>query len=144
MITPPNVLALDVGDRRIGVARASLIARLPETIETIDRQKTDPIDRIQALINEHQAGFLVVGLPRGMDGQETKQTAIVRDFAQQLQTITGLQVDLQDEAVTSIKAEDELRGRGVSYEKADIDALAAVYILEDWLASQPVSAGEVS
>jgi len=78
----------------------------------------------------------VVGLPRGMQGQHTAQTAEAEAFAKSLRAQSGLPVHMQDEAVTSKQAEDELKGRGKPYGKGDIDALAATYILQDWLASQ--------
>jgi len=128
------ILALDVGERRIGVAIASLEARLPSPLLTIDRQKVgDVFVRIKELIAEHKVRAVVVGLPRGMSGQETAQTTSARQFASDLEAACGIEVSLQDEAATSILAEDELKAHGKNYEKGDIDKLAASYILQDWL-----------
>lgn len=135
MALPNNILGLDVGDRRIGVALMSDEGRMPAVLETIDRQKIDPLERLNVLIQKHYVGSIVIGLPRDMAGRETNQTAIVRVFSGTVHQHTGLPVVLQDEAVTSIKAEEELRARNKPYSKADIDALSAVYILEDWATS---------
>lgn len=129
-----NILALDVGDRRIGVALASLEARMAAALLTIDRlNEADVFATILKLVNEHQAEAVVIGLPRGMDGQETAQTKTARDFAAELQRCFDVPVHLQDEAATSLLAEEALQAAGKPYQKGDIDKLAAAYILNDWL-----------
>ena len=128
------VLALDVGERRIGVAIASSLARLPAPLMTIDRNvSTDVYEGIKKLVEEQQAETIVVGLPRGLDGQETGQTLVARNFAHELSQVVKVPVVLQDEAGTSIEAERLLKERGKNYEKADIDAEAATLILRDYL-----------
>lgn len=127
-----NILALDVGSARVGVAIAHAIARLPSPLTTL--KNTDGIfEELRAIIAREHIGQVVVGLPRNLSGDDTAQTSIANAFAQRLGEITGLQIALQDEALTSVKAEDELHARGKTYTKEDIDALAAVYILEDYL-----------
>ena len=77
---------------------------------------------------------MVVGLPRNMHDQDTAQTAYVRRFAEGLRReIRTIAVEFQDEAETSRKAESELMARKKPYTKGDIDALAATYILQDYL-----------
>ncbi len=136
-----NILSLDVGNRRIGVALASLEARLPKPLLTIDRQEhEDVFVRIKELIAEHEAEAVVVGLPRGMEGQETEQTVIARKFARELEHACMVEVFLQDEAATSLDAKDELEASGKPWEKGDVDKLAATYILRDWLETAEVPA----
>lgn len=127
-----SILALDVGHKRIGVAIADAIARLPRPLMTIDVDD-NVLKKIADLAAEHNANELVVGLPRGLNGQSTEQTKYSEDFVRRLKLKTGLLVHMQDEAVTSAQAEEELRQRGKPYVKGDIDALAATYILEDFL-----------
>jgi putative Holliday junction resolvase len=88
-------------------------------------------------VTEQGAVGLVIGLPRGLDGQETAQTRAVREFAEQLKPAVQLPYYWQDEAVTSRQAEEELKSRGKPYQKGDIDALSATYILEDFLRDHP-------
>jgi putative Holliday junction resolvase len=128
----PTILALDVGGARIGVAKADAELKFPSPLTTV---ANDAVvwDVLQALAAKYNAQTIVVGLPRGLQGQETAQTSICREFAQNLSERLKIAVELQDEAATSVKAEAELRSRGKPYEKADIDALAATYILEDYL-----------
>lgn len=128
------VLALDVGTRRIGIALASLVARLPAPYGFIDRQVvTDVFGHIKNLIEKEQVSVVVVGLPRDMTGQETDQTRLCRDFAAELAQKITQPVVMQDEAVTSHEAEARLRARGKAYGKGDIDAEAAAMILDDYL-----------
>lgn len=127
-----TIVALDVGAQRIGVARANSIARIASPLTTL--QHTDHIfDDITELLRQEQADALVVGLPRGLDGQETDQTGYVRTFIADLQEHISIPVHLQDEALTSVKAEKELQARKKPFAKGDVDALAATYILSDYL-----------
>lgn len=136
------VLALDVGERRIGVASARTDVAIANPLTTLERSAAS-VAAIKKLVADHQASVLVVGLPRGLEGQETAQTKAARAFAAGLKAGLNVPIILQDEALTSRKAESELAARGKPYVKADIDALAATYILEDYLAEhQPHPAPE--
>lgn len=140
---PRNAIGLDVGERRIGVALASVDARLPSALKTIDRVQTpNAYEAIAKLVTDNNAATVVVGLPRGMDGQETAQTETARAFGRELQEHISIPIAMQDEAGTSLLAEEELRLRGKPYGKGDIDALAAVYILQDWLDNNVVEQAE--
>lgn len=127
-----SVVALDVGEKRIGVAIANVQALLPHPFTTL-RRGEQTIHDVIALLQEHRAVAVVLGLPRGMDGQETAQTRAVEAFGHDLEEHVSVPLYWQDEAVTSITAEAELKNRGKPYEKGDVDALAATYILEDFL-----------
>ena len=131
-----SVLALDVGSKRIGVAVASLQARLPHPLVTLEATDDGLLPALEALVKSEDVGRLVVGLPRGMAGQSTAQTESTLRFSKTLQEHFDLPIDMQDEALTSVRAEEELQERGKAYSPGDIDALAATYILEDWLAAR--------
>lgn len=134
----PNarLVALDVGTKRIGIATANVVARLASPLQTINVDK-EVFDHLAQIFAEQTACQLVVGLPRGLNGQDTEQTAYTRDFVTRLQRHTSLPVGWQDEAVTSRLSEDSLKAKGKPYSREQIDALAACYILEDWLAANP-------
>lgn len=130
-----RVIALDVGSKRIGVATANVVARLAgplETLEVSDNIVTD----IKALLAQQTACALVVGLPRGLEGQDTAQTAAVRQFVAQLEKAITIPVFWQDEALTSHLSKIELSAKKPNYSKGEVDALAATYILEDFLANR--------
>lgn len=124
-------LALDVGEKRIGVARGDTGVRLAFPVETVEVDGREYV-RIFQLYHEAHATAIIVGYPRNQSGEATSQTAYVEKFVHPL-TARGIEVIFQDESVTSIMAEDQLKSRGKSYSKADIDALAAALILQDYL-----------
>ena len=127
-----KILALDVGGVRIGVAMADSELKFANPLMTLTNDE-HIWEALAALIEANDVKTAVVGLPRSLQGHETPQTQICRNFAKSLSERLKIAVALQDEATTSVKAEAELRSRGKPYEKADIDALAATYILEDYL-----------
>ena len=131
-----TILALDVGERRIGVAAANMAARLAAPLTTLIKSESTFSD-IQALIDQHDAELLVVGLPRGLDGQHTSQTIVVEEFKSALEQYVSVSLHWQDEALTSKQAESELEARGKLYKKGDIDALSATYILDDFMRDHP-------
>lgn len=124
-----NLIGLDVGERRVGVAIANSVARLPRPLTTLLNSENIWLE-LQQLIKSESVNLVVVGLPRNLSGDDTAQTLYAREFGGKLE---GVEVVFQDEALTSRKAEQELRDRGKPYEKGDIDSLAATYILEDYL-----------
>ena len=130
-----NVLALDVGHVRIGVAYASGVAKIPRPHKTIQMSESAARE-IADLVQTEEIGTLVVGLPRGLSGQETDQTKYVRDFVEQIRAVTDVPIVLQDEALTSKRAEAELKQRNKRGPAPTIDELAATYILEDYLGIQ--------
>ena len=131
-----SILALDVGAQRIGVASANAVARLAHPLMTLQHTESIMAD-IQKLVDKEAVAIVVVGWPRGMSGQTTEQTRTIEAFTEELKKNLSIPVYSQDEAVTSHKAEEELRQRGKPFEKGDIDALAATYILEDFLNEHP-------
>lgn len=120
------VLGLDVGSKRIGVARGTTLAKLatPLAVISVDGQE---LTQLKRLVEQENAQTLVVGLPRGLEGQETAQTASVRDFGRVLATL-GLPLYWQDEAGTTKQAQGEAHGN-----VNNVDALAAAIILQDYL-----------
>jgi len=132
-----TLLAFDVGDKRIGVAIANSIARMASPLITIQNDQ-DVFATISNIISSEGADIIVVGLPRNLSGDDTAQTRSAREFAAKLAKHTKMKVYMQDEALTSHKAEAELRSSGKKYDKGHIDALAATYILEDYLRDNKV------
>ena len=131
--TPSSILALDVGSKRVGVAIASAVARLPRPLTTL--YMDDNFNgALRKIITAENVSDLVVGFPRGMRGQATQQTEAIENFTASLRQAFDLPIHLQDESVTSKQAEAELQARRKPYAKGDIDALAATYILQDFLA----------
>jgi putative holliday junction resolvase len=129
------LLGLDVGSVRIGVASARSDVAIPQPLKTLDYSE-DVWQDIVAVMSEYQATDLVIGWPRNLQGEMTEQTRFVEHFVDNLRQHVAIPIHLQDEALTSHKAETELRARNKPYQKAEVDALAATFILEDYLQTQ--------
>lgn len=130
-----KIISLDVGEKRIGVARADSSTRIAIPVGFVDVNGSEwqKIARIARLNNTN---FFVVGLPRSNEGNETAQTLYVRQFAKTLvEKIPEARIKFQDESLTSVIAEERLKSRKRSYEKGEIDAEAAAIILQDFLES---------
>ena len=127
-----TVIGLDVGQRRIGVALGDSIGRLAMPLTTVVVDGSEML-ALRSLVHEHEVTQLVVGLPRNQSGEETQQSRLVREFVATHLIALGLPIVFQDESVTSVLAEAELRRRKKAFTKADIDAEAAFLILQDFL-----------
>lgn len=130
-----SILALDIGTVRIGVAIADAVARLPRPLTTLANDESF-IEQVLSIITSESVTVLVVGLPRSLDGDDTDQTRLVRSFVASWESEISLPISYQDEALSSARAKDELQSRGRPYQKAAVDALAATFILEDYLLSK--------
>jgi putative Holliday junction resolvase len=128
-----SLIALDVGDKRIGVAHADTSVRLPIAYTTIEVDEL-VLDRLREVVAELEPTVIVVGLPRNQQGRPTHQTRKVRDFAARLEHF-DIAIAFQDESLTSVLAEKYLQSLKKTYTKADIDSHAAAIILGDYLES---------
>lgn len=126
-----SIIALDVGDKRIGVAHADTSTRIAVAYTTIEVDGIE-FERLREIIAELEPSIMVVGFPRNQSGETTKQTDKVRAFARQLERF-GIEIVFQDESLTSVLAEKYLKSLGKPYAKAEIDAHAAAIILGDYL-----------
>ena len=119
-----------MGAKRVGLALASLDTKFAAPLKTIE-QGDQFWNQLQSVIEAEQVVEIVIGLPRGLSGQQTAQTNETEEFVSQLKNHFELPTHLQDEALTSSKAKQELENRGKPYTRGEVDALAATYILED-------------
>ena len=125
-------MALDIGAKRIGVAIGSSATKLASPLVTLANDQ-NLLSQLKEIIGSHMVNCIVAGLPRGLDGQTTEQTESVKSMVKDLESKLGMNIVFQDEALTSAKAKQELVARGKLYAKADVDKLAACYILEDYM-----------
>lgn len=125
-----SLIALDVGERRIGVATADTGVRIAVPYDTIEVDGTE-VQQIAEIVVRESVNTIVVGFPRNQQGEATAQSAYVESFASTLETIG--KVVFQDESLTSVIAENRLKARGRPYAKGDIDKEAAAIILQDYL-----------
>ncbi len=130
-----TILALDYGDAYIGTAVAlvgDMFATPLLTLANDDHLYAN----IAELIAQHGVTQLVVGWPRSLDGGRTSQSKKTEEFAQRLEQYAGLPVILQDEALTSQAAAEQLpKKMSHAEQKTHEHQLAAKIILEDFLAT---------
>lgn len=139
MDSESRVLALDVGDKRIGVAISDRTGMLATPVETIHRKSTDlDVARIVNLARQNDADSVVVGLPKNMDGTDGEQAAKVRSFAKTLARVSDLTVHFEDERLSTFSAIERLVERGVKTgnNRDLVDMEAAAIILESFLNRQ--------
>ncbi|MBR3252852.1 endolytic transglycosylase MltG [Candidatus Saccharibacteria bacterium] len=130
-----KIIGLDIGTKRIGVARADSSTRIaiPSGYILVDGSEWQKIAKLAKL---YSTNWFVLGLPRSNEGNETKQSMYVRQFAKRLlKEVPEAKIRFQDESLTSVEAENRLKARGKNYEKGDIDSEAATIILQDFLES---------
>lgn len=131
MSKPKQLLALDVGAARIGVAVGDSAVRIAIAHGFIEVDGSE-IQSLAELVIENDIDTIVVGYPRNQSGEATAQTAVVEQFVTKLQDFDA-DIVFQDESLTSVIAEKRLAGRGGPYSKGDIDAEAATIILQDYM-----------
>lgn len=126
-----NIICLDVGEKRIGIAVADTSVRIAVPFETIEVDDHE-ISSIVKIAITQRAEIIVIGYPRNQSGEPTAQTKYVEEFAKRLYGIVP-SIVFQDESLTSVMAEEQLAIHKKPYTKGDIDAQAAAIILTDYL-----------
>lgn len=129
-------LALDVGNRRIGVAVGSTESRLATPLTVITRATLEQdAARVLQLIREYEVEAIVVGLPRNANNTPSEQENLTRQYMEHLQPALGLPVTYYDERYSTFAAMQQQRARGLDEKRgrAMLDANAAAVILQDFL-----------
>lgn len=146
-----RILGVDDGRRRIGLAVSDPTGTLARPAETVvghgdpavaAREVAAAIRRLEA--GDEPIGAIVVGLPLRLDGTPNEQTGHARALAAELRRMTGLEVFLQDERLTSREAESRLalRERDWRVRKKRLDAAAAAVMLQEYLDSSEVDSSQ--
>lgn len=133
-------LALDVGDERIGVAVSDAGGQLARPLETLRRQRgPGSYLRLKQIIQEYDIERVVVGWPLLPGGSEGKQIASTRAYVRGLEAHIAVPIVLWDERESTNIAQDilALSDRGLKRRRADVDAVAAAVILQDYLDQHP-------
>jgi putative Holliday junction resolvase len=134
-----RVLALDLGEKRIGVAVSDEIRMLARSLLVLQREsRLKDFKRISRIVAEQGVSLVVVGLPLLAGEQESQKAAWVRDYSADLQRHLPVPVKLWDESYTTVQAEASLRERGIrgKRRRQRVDAAAAAFILQSYLDAQ--------
>lgn len=136
-----RILALDVGDKTIGVAVSDELLFTAQGIEVIRRTRLEKdFARLKQLIDEYSVETVIVGLPKNMNGTIGPRGELVQQFAAELtQAIAHVKLKYWDERLSTVAAEKSLIAADVSRAKRRkvIDKMAAVFILQGYLDSLP-------
>lgn len=136
MTVKGRILALDIGDKRIGVAMSDELGWTAQPLTTIDRKTEDKdIAALTALIREHDIQKIVVGLPISLMEKITPQTQKVLNLVEVFKRQWVLPIETWDESLTTREAEEILIQADMSRKKRKkvIDKVAAVLILKSYL-----------
>lgn len=138
--TMGRIMALDVGDVRIGIAVSDPMGIIANPLETYTRRGDVKHDAqyIVDLAKSKEVSLFISGLPLGLNGNENDQTRKTREFIDVLTDITDIPVKYLDERFTTLSAERTLIQGNVRREdrKKVIDKVAATIILQNYLDSK--------
>jgi len=126
-------LAIDYGERRIGIAKSDNSRLIASPVVTLDNgESTDVYSAIKDIVTESNAMLIYIGLPLHLSGKESASSEKARVFAGLLKQHLPpeIQIRLLDERLTTSSAVGELRNAGLKGSRESIDQLAAVKILE--------------
>lgn len=132
-------LGIDYGQKRIGLALSSVdeeVVTPYKTLKNSSRQKA--ITEVVNIVKQEKVEAIVVGLPIGLQGEETLTTRQVRNFVADLRKKVSIPIYLMDESYSSYEAESKLRELGMSSKKIKkiVDQVAAQDILITYLRSR--------
>ncbi len=144
-----RILALDHGTKRIGVALSDELGWTAQPLETYHRRTVDAdLAHIRRLVQEHEVGRVVIGLPIRTNGELGPEAQAVEQFRRQLESVLSVPVEAWDERHTTQTAEAVLLEADLSRAKRKqvIDRVAAAVLLQNYLASHapPAKSGSLS
>jgi putative pre-16S rRNA nuclease len=147
MAAAGRILALDLGDVRIGVAISDPDRRLAVPLGTVQvGRPPGEMRAIADLVAEHDVSLVVVGEPVSLDGTRGPRASHAASFAEALRAFVRVPVELHDERLSTVEAERRLREAGVTARgrRGVIDAAAAQVILQGWLDAGRGGAGSAA
>ncbi len=125
-----NIIGLDIGDIKIGVARVHTIAKIPEPLQPFSNDEEFG-SKLLDLLKSQQSSLVVVGLPRNMSGEETAQSTKIREFVDKIKAkLNGIDFVFVDESLSSVRADEFMKNLKTEVSQ---DSIAACYILQEYL-----------
>ncbi len=134
-----KVVALDYGERHVGIAMTDDEGALALRHRTIDTRSEDALGVVGEIVRDERVQLVLVGVPRNLDGEETQQSQQIRQFTSELEryfsNLRGLtskvSIEMIDETLTSVEAEENLQREGVPV--SGVHAESARIMLDDYL-----------
>ena len=129
-------MALDIGEKRIGIAVSDPAERVATPVCVLPAQEVDAGARsFRTVLEDWEPELLLAGLPATLSGEEGPQAARVRAFAQRISDSSGIPLEFADERLSSVEAKRSLRETGMSEKsmRGKVDMIAASIFLQAWL-----------
>jgi len=120
-----KILGIDYGEKRLGLAISDETQTFARELMILSPKEF--YNQINQLILAHEISLIVLGWPLNMSGEETDKTREVKHFKEEVESKTGLPVEIMDERLSSQMAEHLPGG------KKDVDSLAAQILLQNYL-----------
>lgn len=134
-----RILALDVGDKTIGVAVSDLLGYTAQGVEVIKRTSLEKdLVRLRELVSSYEADTFLIGMPKNMNGTIGPRGEMTQAFVKTLEeSFPGTSIKTWDERLSTVAAQKSLIAADVSRSKRKkvIDKMAAVFILQGYLDS---------
>lgn len=134
-----RVMALDVGDKKIGVAISDELLLTAQGRPTLRRKNLrSDLEILRRLAMENDVQEVVIGQPLHMDGRPSAQSGRVARFSEELRRVLSLPIVFWDERLTSFEAEQHLEQMGMNWRerRKHVDKVAAMIILQSYLDSR--------
>jgi putative holliday junction resolvase len=135
----PKLLGLDLGERRIGVAISDDTGIIATPVQIIDLHRAT-LEDVARIAVEFKVDGIVVGLPKGMNGDEGYQARETRAMAAEIEALVSVPVIFWDERLSSFIADQALSARVKSprERRKQLDAIAAAVTLQSYLDANPI------
>ncbi|MGQ9707125.1 MAG: Holliday junction resolvase RuvX [bacterium] len=130
-----TILCFDYGDKRTGIAVVYRGTSIAIPVGTVETERLKNGDYLNDLIKEKAVNLIVVGEPLSLDGGDTESTRKARNFANTIKELTGLEVILFDERLTTKASERGIENKQSKnlYKVRDVDSASAVIILQGYI-----------
>ncbi len=129
-------LGIDLGEKRIGLAVSDPTLTIAQPLKTLEFKNIPKLARdLQEVIDTLGISKIIVGLPITLKGTYSQKTHQIVEMAEKLKETLGLPVELYDERLTTVQAQKTMQflGKKPSREKGQVDQLAAMYLLQNYL-----------
>lgn len=134
-----NVLALDIGDARVGIAHGYVSSQISTPLKVLSLDEVlNKSKNFQLILDDYMPEKFVIGLPKSLNGEENDQANHVKEIAEEISLLYGFPVEFIDERLSSSEAKAILREQGLSEKemRGKVDSVAASLFLETWLKAQ--------
>ncbi|UCD05789.1 MAG: Holliday junction resolvase RuvX [candidate division WOR-3 bacterium] len=129
-----RIMAVDYGQKRVGVAITDPLCTIPQPLVTIrPKSIADLIKRLKCIASENNVGLIIVGNPVSLRGEPTEFSRKIERFIERLKQQLDIEVQKWDERYLSKFAVNKFKEAGLSAKKEDIDRVAASLMLEEYL-----------